>query len=63
MRLASVVFAPILDGIPFEALQLFRCVKRGLLLFSCQSLNELYETLHVVNVAGEILRKPTLAFL
>ncbi|QNJ31448.1 hypothetical protein SynPROS91_01067 [Synechococcus sp. PROS-9-1] len=40
MRPALVVLASVLDGIPFEALQLFRRMERGLLCFACQSLKE-----------------------
>ncbi len=40
MRPASVVLAAVFNGVPFEAVHLFRGMERGLLSFACQSLNE-----------------------
>ena len=37
---ASVVLATVFNGVPFEAVQLFRGMERRLLSFACQSLNE-----------------------
>ena len=55
MRPASVVLTSVLDSIPFKALQFFRCVKRRLLLFSSESLNEFQELFHVFSTADAML--------
>ena len=43
---ASVVLAPVLKGITFEAFQLLRCMKREFLTSACQSLKQNEESFH-----------------
>ena len=43
---ASVVLAPVLKGITFEAFQLLRCMERGFLKSACQSLKQNEESFH-----------------
>ena len=57
MRPASVVLASVLDSILFKAFQFFRGVKRRLLLFTCESCNELHETFHVFSAAGSSYKR------
>ena len=55
MRPASVVLATVFNGVPFEAVQLFRGMERGLMCFACQSLNESQKTFHLVSLARAVL--------
>ena len=43
---ASVVLAPVLKGITFEAFQLLLCMERGFLTSACQSLKQNEESFH-----------------
>ena len=43
---ASVVLAPVLKGITFEAFQLLRCMEQGFLTSACQSLKQNEESFH-----------------
>ena len=47
---ASVVFAPVLKGITFEAFQLLRCMERGFLTSACQSLKQNEESFHLTTL-------------